>query len=166
MELPAIVETGLQETIIVNVRRSQGFQVLFGDISYRVNVPTERIQLWLLREQKVIRISPMTSPAELGIVDGAKMRVRIRGIMARQAPPSPTPSTFPISWNDSFLKVPGVPRGPTLPTSPSFGRSRATTISSPPRPKEVHRPSKIDARKTVDVVRNLNQWQFGHPFEN
>ncbi|KAG0143293.1 hypothetical protein CROQUDRAFT_661450 [Cronartium quercuum f. sp. fusiforme G11] len=164
VELP--IENGLQETMIVDVRRSQGFQVMFGDLSYKLDVPTERLQLWLLRDKKIIRISPMTSPAEVGLLDGDRMRVRIRGNLARQPPP-PTPSAFPIAWNDSFLKPPALPRGPSLPTSPSFGRSiNSCTLSAAPLPKRFQASSKNSVPEAVDLIRNMGQWNLGIPLKN
>lgn len=123
MELPS--EKGSTETLEVKLPRSQGFQVLFGDLSHKLSVPTEHLQLWLHRGRKLKRISPMKSVEELEILDGDKIRVRIRVISTPKIP-SPRSSESPITWNEVFLKPSfafPMLNGPCLPTSPAFGRN-------------------------------------------
>ncbi|KAH9824943.1 hypothetical protein DFH28DRAFT_878743 [Melampsora americana] len=131
VELPS--EKGSSETLEVNLRRSQGFQVLFGDLSYKLSVPTEHLQLWLHRGRKLKRISPTKSVEEVGIIDGDKIRVRIR-IIATPKISSQNSSESPISWNEGFLKPTStfpMFNGPCLPKSPAFGRMERICNRSP-----------------------------------
>ncbi|EGF97541.1 uncharacterized protein MELLADRAFT_69921 [Melampsora larici-populina 98AG31] len=131
VELPS--EKGLVETLEVKLRRSQGFQVLFGDLSYKLCVPTEHLQLWLNRGRKLKRISPTKSVEDLGIIDGDKIRVRIR-IISTPKISSPKSSEFPITWTEGFLKPTfafPMLNGSCLPKSPAFGRSERICNRSP-----------------------------------
>lgn len=165
VELPAEIPS--PNTVVVEVNRVKGLQVLFGNVADWMACPTEQVQLWLLRDGGLTRISPLSSPDDVGLIDGDRIRVRVRVRLTRPSP-SPTPAQFPISWNDSFNKPRSpFPKGPTLPKSPAFGRALKTTpleLSNPP--KRVSRPSQPSTTDTHQLRRMSASWNLKVPVMN